>query len=448
MKTIIYNALIVNEGRRSHGYVVIDGKFIEKMGEGTPATAEMHRCGKQIDAQQMLLLPGAIDDQVHFRDPGLTHKGDIATESRAAIAGGVTSYMDMPNTVPQTVTIDAWQAKMEHAAQVSAANYSFYMGATNSNIDEIAKADFTTSCGVKVFLGSSTGNMLVDNRETLRRIFSEIPALIAIHSEDEAIIARNKSYYRSRFGEDLPLCFHPLIRSAEACYASTARAMELATQCGTRLHVLHLSTARELQLLSDAPLAEKRITAEVCVHHLWFNDNDYSRYGNRIKCNPAIKTYGDRAALRQAVNTGLLDVVATDHAPHTLAEKQGSCLRAASGAPLVQFSLVAMLEMAAQGIFTIEKVVEKMCHAPAELYHIDRRGFLRPGYYADLVLVSPDAHNLVTDAQVVSRCGWTPFAGITFSHRVAATYVNGALAYDHGTFSDNLHGEKLRFNLS
>lgn len=444
---ILYNASIVNEAKRFTGYVVIDGDKIAEVGTGVPAEAVVSSCDRSTDLNGNLLLPGAIDDQVHFRDPGLTHKADIASESRAAIAGGVTSFMDMPNTKPQTTTIETLEAKYEHAAEVSAANYSFYIGATNDNIDIVKQVDFSRTCGVKAFLGSSTGNMLVDNPTTLEHLFGEIPALIAIHSEDEAIIRANRERFVAEYGDNLPVQYHPLIRSAEACYTSTARAIELADRLNTRLHVLHLSTARELELFSDAPVADKRITSEVCVHHLWFSDEDYKKYGNRIKCNPAIKTAADRAALRSGVVSGKLDVVATDHAPHLLSEKQGNCLTAASGMPLVQFSLVAMLEMAHQGIFSIEKVVEKMCHAPADLYRIDRRGYIRPGYFADLAVVSTDNPHTITSADVISKCGWSPFEGTTMHYRVVRTFLNGEEVYANGSFANDIHGARLQFNI-
>ena len=446
-KHIIYNARVVNEGRRFHGYVVIDGEMIAQVGEGMPSTGLLAECGEQTDAKGMLLLPGAIDDQVHFREPGLTHKADIASEARAAVAGGVTSFMDMPNTKPATTTVELLEQKYERAAQVSPANYSFYVGATNENMDELRKVDFSAVCGVKVFMGSSTGNMLVDDKETLRSIFSEIPSIVAIHSEDEAIINRNKAYYSERFGNDLPVYFHPLVRSAEACYVSTARAVELAHECDTRLHILHISTVRELELLESKPLIDKRITAEVCVHHLWFSDNDYAQLGNRIKCNPAVKTYGDREALRAGLKNGLIDVVATDHAPHLMSEKQGGCFVAASGMPLVQYSLVAMLEMARKGVFTLESVVDKMCHAPATLYRIEKRGFVREGYYADLVLVDSEASYIVEAADIKSKCGWSPFEGTHLHNRVHTTFVNGAKVYENGLIIEGITGKRLKFNI-
>ncbi len=446
-RTLLHNALIINEGQRFDGYIVIDGGMIAEVGHGLPDEATVNSCSEVIDAEGCWAIPGVIDDQVHFRDPGLTHKGDIATESRAAVAGGVTSYMDMPNVVPPTTTIEALEAKYERASEVSMANYSFFIGATNDNIDTLLAVDYSKTCGVKAFLGSSTGNMLVSDSEALHRLFAEVPALVAVHSEDEATIAANRARYVAERGDDLPVELHPLIRSAEACYVSTARAVERAIRYGTRLHVLHLSTARELQLFdSTTPLAEKRVTAEVCVHHLWFSDADYARLGNMIKCNPAVKTAADREALRDGLRNGAIDIVATDHAPHLWQEKQGNCLKAASGMPLVQFSLVAMLEMAGQGVFTVEQVVDKMCHAPARLYRIDRRGFLRPGYHADIAIVSPGEEFTVGEKNIVSRCGWSPFMGVTFHNRVVKTFVNGNVVYDRGKFADSPCGGRLNFN--
>lgn len=446
-RTLLRNALIINEGQRFDGYIVIDGGMIAEVGHGLPDEATANSCSEVIDAEGCWAIPGVIDDQVHFRDPGLTHKGDIATESRAAVAGGVTSYMDMPNVVPPTTTIEALEAKYERASEVSMANYSFFIGATNDNIDTLLAVDYSKTCGVKAFLGSSTGNMLVSDSEALHRLFAEVPALVAVHSEDEATIAANRARYVAECGDDLPVELHPLIRSAEACYVSTARAVERAARYGTRLHVLHLSTARELQLFdSTTPLAEKRVTAEVCVHHLWFSDADYARLGNMIKCNPAVKTAADREALRDGLRNGAIDIVATDHAPHLWQEKQGNCLKAASGMPLVQFSLVAMLEMAGQGVFTVEQVVDKMCHAPARLYRIDRRGFLRPGYHADIAIVAPGEEFTVGEENIVSRCGWSPFMGVTFHNRVIKTFVNGNVVYDRGKFADSTCGNRLNFN--
>lgn len=443
---LLYNGIIINEGRCYNGYILIDNDRIAEVGEGWPDESLRKRATVMTDVNGDYIIPGVIDDQVHFRDPGLTYKGDIATESRAAVAGGVTSFMDMPNTKPQTVTLEALEAKYERAAQVSPANYSFYIGATNDNIEVVKSVDFARVCGVKAFLGSSTGNMLLDNPDTLRRLFSEVDALIAIHSEDENIIHANREHFTQLYGDDLPLKFHQLIRSEQACYSCTKRATDLARQCGTRLHVLHVSTASELNLFDRLPLEEKKITAEVCVNYLLFCDEDYSRLGNRIKCNPAIKSATDREALRNGLCEGLLDVVATDHAPHLLREKEGGCLKAASGSPLAQFSLIAMLEMANQAVFTNEQVIDKMCHAPAILYRIEDRGFLRRGYYADIAVVHRvDEGYTLTDADVISRCGWTPLNGMTMHHKVVRTYVNGKVAYHDGQVNESTRGRRLTF---
>ena len=445
-KKWIKDALIINEGRHFQGSVLIAGDTIEAVYEG-PVPPEVDTTPyEQIDAQGKWLLPGCIDDQVHFREPGLTHKADIGSESRAAVAGGVTSFMDMPNTKPQTTTLEALEWKFERAAQTSVANYSFFFGGTNDNFKEIQQVDKTRVPGLKLFLGSSTGNMLVNDKAALERIFSECGMLIAIHAEKEEIIQRNITHYTGLYGEDLDISFHSLIRSEEACYASSAEAVELATRLGARLHILHLSTARETTLLNNTlPLSEKQITGEVCVHHLWFHDGDYAQFGNRIKWNPSIKTLADRNALRQAVNENKIDIVATDHAPHLPAEKEGSCLKAASGGPLVQHSLVAMLELAREGHFTYEKVVEKMAHAPATLFHIDRRGYIRPGYYADLVLVDPQHAWTVSRENILSKCGWSPFEGYTFHHAVDTTFVNGEIAYQRGQVNDALRGRELKY---
>lgn len=426
------------------GSVLINGDKIAEVFEGAvPATTDNV---KVIDAEGKFLLPGAIDDQVHFREPGLTHKGDIASESRAAVAGGITTFMDMPNTKPQTTTIADLQWKLQRGAETSAANYSFFFGGTNDNMDEIRKLDCSRVPGLKLFLGSSTGNMLVDKKDSLERIFGEADMLIAIHAEKEEVIKRNLAYYTGLYGEDLDISYHSKIRSEEACYASSSEAVELATRLNSRLHILHLSTAKELSLLSNAiPLSEKKITGEVCVHHLWFHDGDYAKYGNRIKWNPSIKTLEDRIALREAVKNNTIDIVATDHAPHLLSEKEGSCLKAASGGPLVQHSLVAMLELVAEGCFTYEKVVEKMAHMPADLFHIDRRGYIRPGYYADLVLVDPDKSWTVAPENILYKCGWAPFEGATFHHSVSQTFVNGELVYDNGTIDDTVRGMEVRY---
>jgi dihydroorotase len=443
-KTLIRNAHIINEGRSFEGSVLIQGEQIEAVYQGDVLDAL--QADTIIDASGLWLLPGAIDDQVHFREPGFTYKGDIFSESRAAVAGGVTSFMDMPNTKPQTTTIEQLEWKLQRGAEMSAANYSFFFGGTNDNFDEIRKVDRARVPGLKLFLGSSTGNMLVDNPESLKRIFSEAGMLIAVHAEKEEIIQRNRAHYMELFGEDLDISFHSRIRSEEACYASSSEAAELALRTGARLHILHLSTAKELTLLrNDIPLSQKQITGEVCIHHLWFTDADYARLGNLIKWNPSVKTAADRKALRDAVNNQTLDIVATDHAPHLLQEKQGSCLTAASGGPLIQHSLVAMLEMARQGIFTPEKVVEKMSHLPAELFHVEKRGFIRPGYYADLVLVDPEKTWTVNKSNILYKCGWSPFEGQTFHQAVKQTFVNGACVFDNGQINDAVRGKELRY---
>ena len=443
-KIFIHNARIVNEGRTYAGSVLIAGDKIAAIHEGAspiPDDADI-----VIDASGKYLLPGVIDDQVHFREPGLTYKGDIESESRAAVAGGVTSFMDMPNTKPQTTTIENLEWKFERAAEVSRANYSFFIGGTNTNYGQLLLADRTRVPGIKLFLGSSTGNMLVDNQEALERIFGSTGMLIAIHAEEESIIKRNIAYYTGKYGTDLDISFHSKIRSEEACYVSSSKAVDLATRMNARLHILHLSTEKELSLLSSAPLKEKKITGEVCVHHLWFHDGDYALFGNRIKWNPAIKTENDRLALRNAINDNIIDIVATDHAPHLLSEKEGNCLTAASGGPLVQHSLTVMLELAWEGKFTYEKVVEKMCHNPADLFRIDRRGYVRPGYYADLVLVDPAKSWTVSKENILYKCGWSPFEGYTFHHAVWKTFVNGELAYDDGVVNDAVRGRELKYN--
>jgi len=446
MKTLIKNARIINEGRIFSGAVLIDGEFIVKVIEGDHIPAEVVKGAIVMDATGQYLIPGAIDDQVHFREPGLTHKGEIMTESRAAVAGGVTSYMEMPNTNPQAVTQEILEQKYQRAAEVSAANYSFYMGATNDNLGEVLKTDSSKVCGIKIFMGSSTGNMLVDNEDVLSEIFRNTKLLVATHCEDEPTIIRNTAIYREKYGEFIPLSAHPKIRSAEACFKSSAKAVELATKFGTRLHVLHLSTADEMKLFNPGPVKDKLITAEVCVHHLWFDEHDYMFHGNRIKWNPAIKSAADKAALWEALRADQIDVVATDHAPHTLEEKEHSYFKAPSGGPLVQHSLVAMLEMSKQGLISIERVIEKMCHAPADLFRIDRRGYIREGYYADLVLVDPNQPWVVSAENILYKCGWSPFEGSEFSHKVIATFVNGHLVYAFGDVISGIQGKRLKFN--
>lgn len=445
MKTLIKNARIINEGRIFKGTVLIDGEIISKIIESDQIPGEFAFGATVIDAEGQYLIPGAIDDQVHFREPGLTHKGEIATESRAAVAGGVTSYLEMPNTNPQAVTQKLLEMKYERAAEVSAANYSFYMGATNDNLEEVLKTDGSNVCGIKIFMGSSTGNMLVDNEEILSEIFRSTKLLVATHCEDEPTIIRNTALYREKYGEFVPLSAHPKIRSAEACYKSSAKAVELATKFGTRLHVLHLSTADEMELFNPGKVADKHITAEVCVHHLWFDESDYISKGTLIKWNPAIKSAEDKAALWEALRSDRIDVVATDHAPHTLQEKEHSYFKAPSGGPLVQHSLVAMLEMSKKGLISLERVIEKMCHAPADLFRIDRRGYIREGYYADLVLVNPAHSWVVSPENILYKCGWSPFEGTTFSHQVTHTFVNGELVYDNGNVILGKLGKRLLF---
>jgi dihydroorotase len=452
----IYNAKIVNEGEVFEGGVIVrDGKISQVIRSGKSSEKDSEINGlPSLDAKGKYLIPGVIDDQVHFREPGLTHKGEIFTESRAAVAGGVTSFMEMPNTKPQTLTQELLEEKYRLGAERSIANYSFYMGASNDNLEEILKTDPETVCGLKVFMGASTGNMLVDNPETLHRIFSQVKLLVAVHCEDEETIRNNTAYFRGLYGEDVPLEAHPLIRSEEACYRSSSLAVQLAAKYNTRLHVLHLSTANEMALFDNSiPLKDKRITAEVCVHHLWFSDNDYRLLGNRIKWNPAIKSAHDRESLWNALLEDKIDVIATDHAPHTADEKANTYFSAPSGGPLVQHSLPAMLDFFRQGRISLEKVVEKMCHAPAECFRIDRRGFIREGYWADLALIDIDQPWEVRPSNVFYKCGWSPFEGHTFSSKITHTFVNGNLVYEadpamlNGNFNEGSRGMRLRFNI-
>ena len=444
MKRIhIHNARIVNEGQTFCGAIVIENEVIaEVLKQGEEPSAP---CDETIDAEGMYLLPGVIDDHVHFRDPGLTHKADMYTESMAAAAGGVTSYMDMPNTNPQTTTLEALENKFQDAATKSIVNYSFYFGATNNNADDLAKLDKKHVCGVKLFMGSSTGNMLVDRMETLKNIFANAGMLIATHCEDQNIISANAAAYQKKYGDDPDVKYHPEIRSEEACYESSALAVQLAKETGARLHIMHISTAKELTLLEDKPIAEKNITAEACVSHLFFCDEDYEKFGTRIKCNPAIKSKKDRDALRQALTCNLIDVIGTDHAPHLLSEKQGGALKAVSGMPTLQFSLTAVMELVHQGQLSIEQLVQKMCHAPATLYQIERRGFIRPGYQADLVLVNPQKEWTVTNDCLLSKCGWSPMEGETFHSKVEKTFVNGHLVYADNQVNTTHRGQALTF---
>jgi len=448
--TRFIRANIVNEGNVQVGDVLIsrDGT-IAAVGAACDTHPEAPEA-VQIDCEGLWLMPGAIDDQVHFREPGLTHKGEIATESAAAAAGGITSFMEMPNTVPQALTQQLLQDKYDRAAEVSAVNYSFFMGASNDNIEEVLKTDPRRICGVKVFMGSSTGNMLVDNRTVLEAVFKESPTLVATHCEDEATIRQNTAAARERFGEFVPIGQHPLIRSAEACYRSSSMAVELAEKHNTRLHILHISTAREVGLFrNDIPSLEKRITAEACIHHLWFTDADYETKGTHIKWNPAVKTADDREAIRAGILNGRIDVVATDHAPHTIEEKSGSYFQAPSGGPLVQHALPAMLEMVHQGVLPVEDVVNLMAHRVADLFDIEGRGYIRPGYQADLVLVDPNDSWTVSKSNILYKCGWSPFEGTAFKSRIRGTWVNGVQVYDGDrvlTEPGNHAGQRLTFN--
>ncbi len=450
---LIDNALIGNEGELYAGWLTIEGERIGAVGRGAVPEEVRAVAVRTVDVAGALVMPGVIDDQVHFREPGLTEKAEIRTEAQAAAAGGVTSYMEMPNTRPPATTLALLEEKYARAAEVSAVNYSFYLGATNDNLSEIERIDPQRVCGLKVFMGSSTGNMLVDNEQTLADIFRLSPVLVATHCEDEATVKANMARARAAFGENVPVAMHPIIRSAEVCYRSTAHAVELAHKYGGRLHVLHLSTARELTLFEQGePIEEKRITNEVCVHHLWFSEGDYAERGNLIKWNPAVKSAADRDTLRAAVRSGLVDVVATDHAPHLLAEKQNPYLSAPSGGPLVQHSLPAMLTLAAEGIFTVEQVIERMCHAPARLFRVRERGFLRPGYYADIAVVklnepwTVSRDNQRPGEQILSKCGWSPLEGLTLSAKVVATWVNGAEVYTAERGVDTaVRGKRLLF---
>ncbi|MDG0973328.1 MAG: dihydroorotase [Crocinitomicaceae bacterium] len=442
MKYLIKGGTIVNEGRLLHADVLVNGQWIEKIGNGLADSSAI-----EVIAEGMYIVPGSIDDQVHFREPGLTHKGDLYTESRAAVAGGITSFMEMPNTVPNALTQELLQDKYDRAAQVSIANYSFFMGASNDNIEEVLKTNPLEVCGVKVFMGSSTGNMLVDAPDTLNKIFGEVPMLIATHCEDEATIRKNTGDFKAKYGEDVPIEMHPLIRSEEACYLSSSMAVDLAKKHNARLHILHISTEKELSLFrNDIPLEQKRITAEACLHHLWFSEEDYKQKGTFIKWNPAVKKATDRAAIWQAVLDNRIDVLATDHAPHTLDEKRNTYFKAPSGGPLVQEALIALFEKAKDGVISIEKVIEKTAHAPAILFDIEKRGFIREGYFADIVLVNPFKKRRVEKSNILYKCGWSPFEGVEFSHSIDKTFVSGQLVYSDGKIIEGRNGQRLRFN--
>ena len=443
MRILIENATIVNEGKQFIGSIVVNnGKIADILHEG-----ERPKRGnfEIIDAKGLYLIPGVIDNHVHFREPGLTHKGSIYSESRAAAAGGVTSYMEMPNTVPQTTTLKALNDKYARAAKDSAVNYSFYFGATDNNYKLFSRLNPHKVCGIKLFMGSSTGNMLVDTEDKLANIFSTATLPIAVHCEDATLITKNAKKIAESEGSDPDVKFHPLIRSTEACYLSTKNAIRLAKKYKSQLHILHISTAKEIELLLSAETSKKKITAEVTPSHLTFCDEDYEKLGTRIKCNPAIKSSSDRSALRRALAENRIDTIGTDHAPHHLNDKVGGALKAASGMPSIQFSLLAMLQLVNEGVFTIEQLVEKMCHAPAQIFGVQDRGYLRKGYNADFVLIDPAAQHTITNEDIVSICGWSPFEGTTFDWAVRQTWVNGQCVYKDGAFDDNVRGKALRF---
>ena len=442
MRILIKNAQIVNEGKIFKSDVLIENDLIAKISETIPE----ENIDKIIDAEGEFLIPGVIDDQVHFREPGLTHKGDIESESKAAIAGGTTSFIEQPNTVPNAVTQELLEEKYKIAAEKSYANYSFSMGGTNDNLEEVLKTNPRNVAAIKLFLGSSTGNMLVDNPEILEEIFSKVKMPICVHCEDETTIRKNTEIYKEKYGEDIPVKFHHLIRSEEACYLSSSKAVELAKKTGARLHIYHLSTAKETELFrNDIPLKEKKITAEVCVHHLHFTNKDYETKGSLIKWNPAVKTEKDKNGLWEALLDDRIDVIATDHAPHTLEEKSNKYLKCPSGAPLVQHSLNVMLEYYKNGKISLEKIVEKMCHNPAILFEIEKRGFIKEGYKADLVLVDLNKEYTVSKENILYKCGWSPLENEIFHSEITHTFINGNLAYEKGRFSDEKFGERLLF---
>ncbi|NQX86770.1 MAG: dihydroorotase [Flavobacteriaceae bacterium] len=441
---LIKNGRIVNEGQIFKGDILIEGEIIKEIAPSiSPKSPNVH----VFDAENNFIIPGAIDDQVHFREPGLTHKANIETESRAAVAGGITTFIEMPNTNPQTTTVEKLEEKFEIASKSSYANYSFMFGGTNDNLDEILKLDPKKVAGLKLFLGSSTGNMLVDNPEVLEKIFSSTDLVISVHCEDEGTIRKNTQDYIAKYGDAIPVKYHPIIRSEEACYLSSSKAIELAKKTGARLHVFHLSTGKETDLFTNKiPLKDKKITAEVCVHHLWFTDEDYDKKGTFIKWNPAVKTAADRSKLWEALLDDRIDVIATDHAPHTLEEKQNSYTKAPSGGPLVQHALPALLEAYHNEKITIEKIVEKMCHNPAILFDVEKRGYIKEGYYADLVIVNPNHPWTVKKENLMYKCGWSPFEGTTFKSRISHTFVNGALVYKNFKTYDVGAAKRLTFN--
>ena len=442
--TLIKNAKIVNEGTIFNGDILIEGKVIKEINHSISAKSSDISVS---DAEGKYVLPGVIDDQVHFREPGLTHKANIETESKAAIAGGITSFIEMPNTNPQTTTIEKLEEKFEIAAKTSSANYSFMFGGTNNNLEEVLKVDAKQVAGLKLFLGSSTGNMLVDNPEVLEKIFKSTNLLISVHCEDEGTIKSNFKTYLEKYGDDIPIKYHPIIRSEEACYLSSSKAIELAKKTGARLHVFHLSTGKETNLFTNKiPLKDKKITSEVCIHHLWFSDEDYDKKGTLIKWNPAVKTKKDRDQLWKALLDDRIDVIATDHAPHTIKEKQNVYTSAPSGGPLVQHALPAMLEMHHRGKISIEKIVEKMCHNPAILFQVEKRGYVKEGYFADLVFVDLNNPWTVTKDNILYKCGWSPFEGVTFKSRITHTFLNGTLVYKNSKFYNVKAAERLTFN--
>ena len=441
--TLIKNATIVNENKIFKGDVLIENEIITAISSEIKVADNV----EIIDAEGKYLIPGFIDDQVHFREPGLTHKANIATESRAAVAGGITTFIEMPNTVPQATTQDLLEDKFKIAAKDSYANYSFMFGGTNDNLDELLKTDPKKVAGIKLFLGSSTGNMLVDNEDILEKIFSSTKMIISVHCEDEATIRKNTATFKAKYGDDIPVKYHPIIRSEKACYLSSSKAIELAKKTGARLHIFHVSTAKETELFrNDIPLEEKQITAEVCIHHLWFSDKDYEEKGTHIKWNPAVKTEKDRLGLWEALLDDRIDVLATDHAPHTLEEKNNNYSNAPSGGPLVQHAIIALLEKVKEGVIPIEKAVEKMSHNPAKLFQIKKRGFIKEGYFADLVLIDTNKPQTVSKDNILYKCGWSPFEGTTFSSTITHTFVNGNLIYNNGVFNDEIKGQRITFN--
>jgi dihydroorotase len=444
-RILIKDAILINDGIEESASILIEGECISKI-YPKDVPDDILKSSSIVEARGKLLMPGIIDDQVHFREPGLTHKADIYSEAKAAIAGGVTSFMEMPNTNPQTTTQELLEEKYQIASEKSLANYSFYIGATNDNLNELIKTDPRTVCGIKLFMGSSTGKMLVDNPQSLNLIFQKSPLLIAVHCEDEQTIRANTILFQEKYGEQIPISCHPLIRSEEACFKSSAFAVELAKKYNSRLHILHLSTAREMELFSNQiPAKEKRITNEVCVHHLWFDDRDYERLGNRIKWNPAIKTLFDKEKLLEALLNDTIDIVATDHAPHTLEEKNNIYTKAPSGGPLVQHSFNVMFELHLQGKISRAKIIQKMCHQPAEIFKVYKRGFIREGYFADVVLFDPGQKWIAGPENTLYKCRWSPFEGYSFTGKVTHTFVNGNLVYENGKFNESVKGTRLNF---